>query len=214
MRRALGLTGAPAGRAAQPQPERPRPPSPGRPPAQTSAARPRHRFVQDGAVPVTVINRHRSDNADGPPAGHGAIEAALENERAARERAERSLQEALVTIRDLQTNLGHAELARREASGTAEAARAAADALRAEHQERELRWHEDLGAERAARLAVEAALTEATRARDPGKRTRVSAPAVQPVLDLQGASPAPVAKAPAKAAAKRMGKAYLLNPGR
>ena len=118
MRRALGLTGAPAGRAAQPQPEQPRLPSPGRPPARTSATRPRHRFVPDGAVPVTVVNRHRSDHADAPSAGHGTIEAALRDEHAARERAERSLQEALATVHDLQTKLGHAELARREASGS------------------------------------------------------------------------------------------------
>jgi len=79
--------------------------------------------------------------------------------------------------------------------------------LRAEYQERELRWHEDLGAERAARLVAEAALTEATRAREPAKRTRVSAPAAQPALDLQDASPAPIAKAPARTVAKRTRKA-------
>ncbi len=206
MRRALGLTGDRAGRSSPSQNERPHVGPLGRPAGRSSADKPRHRFVQDGAVPVTVINRHRSDNADGPPAGHGAIEAVLENERAARERAERSLQDALATVHDLQTKLGHAELARREASGTAEAARAAADTLRAEYQQRELRWHEDLGAERAARLTAEAALAEATRAHGPAKRTRVSAPAAQPALDLQDASPAPVANASAKAAAKRTRK--------
>ncbi len=206
MRRALGLTGVPTGRAAQPQLEQPRPPSPGRPPVQTSTGRPRHRFVPDGAVPVTVINRHRGGDADAPTPGHGAIGAALQDERAARERAERSLQEALATIRDLQTKLGHAELACRETSGTAEAARAAADALRAEYQERELRWHEGLGAERAARLLAEATLAEATRAREPAQRTRVSALAAQPAPDLQDASPAPVAKVPGKPAAKRTPK--------
>ncbi len=82
------------------------------------------------------------------------------------------------------------------------------DTLRAEHRERELRWLEDLGVERAARLAAEAALAEATRAREPAKRTRMPAPpAAQPVLGLQDASPAPMANAPAKAAAKRTRKA-------
>jgi len=207
MRRALGLTGDRAGRSSPSQTERPHVGPLGRSAGRSSADKPRHRFVQDGAVPVTVVNRHRGDNADALTPGHDAIEAALQDERAARERAERSLQEALATIRDLQTKLGHAELARREASGTTEVARAAADTFRAECQECELRWHEDLGAERAARLLAEAALAEATRAREPAKRTRVSAPAAQPALDLQDASPAPVAKAPAKAAAKRTRKA-------
>ena len=212
MRRALGLTGDRAVRSTPPQTERPQAGAPGRPAGRSPADKPRHRFVQDGAVPVTILNRYRSDEADGAPAGRVAMEAVLRDERAARDRAERSLQEALATVRDLQTKLGHAELAHREASATAQAARAEVDALRAEHQEQALRWMEDLAAERAARDASEAALTEATRAREPAKRTRVSAPAAQPALDLQDASPAPVAKAPAKAAVRRTRKAAL-EPG-
>ena len=207
MRRALGLTGDRTGRSSPAQAARPQAGPPGRPAGRSSADKPRHRFVPDGAVPVTVISRHRTDEADGPPTSRAAIETALQDERAARERAERSLQEALATVRDLQTKLGHAELARREAFGTAEAARAAADALRAEHGERELRWHEDLAAERAARTAAEAALAEATRAREPAKWPRVSEPAAQPALDLQDASPAPWAKVSVKAAVKRARKA-------
>ena len=44
-----------------------------------------------------------------------AVEAALEAERAARKKAERSLNGALVTIQQLRTKLGHADLAYREA---------------------------------------------------------------------------------------------------
>ncbi len=193
MRRALGLTGDRAGRGSPSQAERQQAGPPGRPASRSSADKPRHRFVQDGAVPVTVVNRHQSDDADGPPASHAAIEAALRDERIARGRAQRAQQDALASVQNMQTMLGHAELARREASGIAEAARAAADALRAEHRERELRWHEDLAAERAARLLAEAALAESTRAREPAP-------------DQQDASPPPVAKAPAKPAAKRMRK--------
>jgi len=171
---------------------------PGRPAGRPAADKPRHHFVQDGAVPVTILNRHRPDEADGPSAGHAAVEAALQDERAARAKAEQALQEALATVYDLQTKLGHAELAHMEASVTAQAACAEADALRARRQEQALRWTEDLAAERAARLAAEAALTRATHAREPAKQTRVSARAAQPALDLQDASPAPVAKAPAK----------------
>ncbi len=207
MRRALGLTGNRAGRSSPAQTERPQAGPPHRPAGRSSADKPRHRFVPDGAVPGTVISRHRPDEADGPPTNRAAIEAALRDERAARERAERSLQEALATVRDLQTKLGHAELARWEASGAADAARAAADTLRAEHQEREQRWHEELAAERAARAAAEAALAEATRVREPAKRPRASAPTGQPALDLRDASPAPRAKVPARAAVKRTRKA-------
>ena len=212
MRRALGLTGDCAVRSSGPQTERLQAGPPGRPAGRSSADKPRHRFVQDGAVPVTILNRHRPDEADGPPMNRAAVEAALQDERAARDRAERSLQEALATVCDLQTKLGHAELAHREASATAQAARAEADALRAEHQEQVLRWTEDLGVERAARLAAEAALTATAHVREPAKRTRISASAAQPALDLQDASPAPMAKAPDKPAAKRTRKAAAEAP--
>ena len=213
MRRAFGLTGDRAVRSSPPSTERPQAGPPGRLVGRSSADKPRHRFVQDGAVPVTILNRHRSDEAEGSPASRTAIEAALQDERAARNRAERSLQEALATVRDLQTKLGHAELAHREASATAQAARAEADALRAEHGEQALRWTEDLAAERAARAAAEAALAGTTHAREPAKRTRISASAAQPALDLQDASPAPMAKAPAKAVVKRTRKG-VSEPGR
>lgn len=131
----------------------------------------------------------------------GAIEAALHQERAAREKTERSLQEALATVRDLQTKLGHAELAQREASAAAQAARDAAGALRAAHQEREARWHEDLTAERAVRAAAEAALTETVSARKPAERTRRMVSVAAPAAAEQDT----VAE-PAKAAAKRAPK--------
>ena len=209
MRRALGLTGDRGSRGSPPRTERPQAGPQVRPASRLSADKQRHRFVQDGDVPVTVLTRHRPDEAEGLSASRTAAEAALQDERAARAKAERSLQDALATVHDLQTKLGHAELAHRELSATAQAARAEADALRAEHQEQALRWTEDLAAERATRLAAEASLAEATRAREPAKRTRVSAPAAQPALDLQDTSPALMAKAPDKPAAKQTCKAAL-----
>ena len=203
MRRALGLTNDGAGRRSASQPEQQRAGSQGRLAGRPSADKPRHRFVQDGTVPVTVINRHRPDEADGLSAGRAAIEAALQDERAARAKAERSLQEALATVHDLQTKLGHAELAYREASGTLQAARAAADALQAEHQEHELRWARDLAAECAARTAAEAALIEAAKAPGQATRTRRPPSTLEPTLMAQGTSPA----LPAKVVAKRTRKA-------
>lgn len=207
MRRALGLTGDRAVRSSPLQIKRPQAGPPGQSAGRSSADKPRHRFVQDGAVPVTILNRHRPDEADGLSASHAAIEATLQDERIARIKAERSLQETLATVHDLQTKLGHAELAHREALATAQAGRAEADAFRAEHEEQELRWTQDLAAERAARAAAEAALAEAASARGPAKRTRPSTSAALPLLDLQDASLLPEAAAPAKATAKRERKA-------
>lgn len=206
MRRALGLTSDSAGHSTSP-PEQQRAGSQGRLTGRSSADKPRHRFVQDGAVPVTVVNRHRPDEADGLSAGRAAVEAALQDERAARAKAERSLQEALATVHDLQTKLGHAELAHREASGTVQAARAAVDALRAEHRERELRWTQNLAAERAARTAAEAALIEAASVPRQAARTRRPPSTVEPALTAQGTLPA----AAAKVAAKR-GRKALTEP--
>ncbi len=91
MRRALGLTGDRNGRSSLPQTERLQAGPSGRVAGRSSADKPRHRFVQDGAVPVTIVNRHRPDEADGLSASHMAIEAALQDERATRAKTERAL---------------------------------------------------------------------------------------------------------------------------
>ena len=78
---------------------------------------------------------------------------------------------------------------------------AAADALRAEHRERELRRTQGLAAERAARAAAEAALAEVAGTRGPAARTRGQPSLVESAAKAQGAAPA------AKAIAKRTRKA-------
>jgi len=98
MRRALGLQGASSGHSTPQQPDRPRP---------------RHQFVQDGEVPVVVLNSLRAPDAD--PDGQAATHAALEGERAARIKTEEALAEAQATIRSLQAKLAHAEMAHAEA---------------------------------------------------------------------------------------------------
>ena len=84
------------------------PPSPG-----SSAPRGRHRFVQDGEVPVVVVNGHRRAPEEGR-AALTALEHTLELERAARAASEKALMQAEETIRQLRTRLAHAELAREE----------------------------------------------------------------------------------------------------
>ncbi len=106
----------------------------------------------------------------------------------------------------MQTKLGHAELAHREALG---AARAEVDTLRAEHQERELCWTQDLAAERTARTTDEAAPVETANARGQGAQTQRPALAVEPATKTSNTSPMPAARA----AAKRTRKA-VTEPGR
>ncbi len=98
------------------------------------------RFVKDGEVPVVVLSQSREHGPDGPaPVNRiAAAEAALRGERAARERAERTLRETQATLQHVQTKLAHADLAHSEA----------------------------LAAERRARELAEASLAEANVARD------------------------------------------------
>ena len=101
----------------------------------------RRRFVQDGDVPVTVLRREPGHEA---PAHRGVVapsaptssrlqrtEAALAAETAARDRAERSLAESQGVVRDLQTKIGHAELAKNEAIEALHREREALGQLRA-----------------------------------------------------------------------------------
>jgi len=98
MRRALGLQGASSSHSTPQRSDRPRS---------------RHRFVQDGEVPVVVLNSPRAPDAG--PDVQAATHAALEGERAARTKADQALAEAQATIRSLQAKLAHAELAHAEA---------------------------------------------------------------------------------------------------
>jgi hypothetical protein len=84
-------------------------------------------------------------------------EAALKNERAARENAERSLSEAQATIHDVQTKLGHLGLARDEAITAARHAEAARLALQQALDEALA----TLAAERQARQKAENQLAQA-----------------------------------------------------
>ncbi len=102
----------------------------------------RRRFVQDGDIPVTVLRREPAHEV---PVHRGAVpaalptssrlqrtEAALAAETAAREKAERSLLEVQAHARDLQTKIGHAELARTEATETLRREREAISLTRAD----------------------------------------------------------------------------------
>lgn len=123
IRRAWGLDGeAPRVR----QPERAEPQATPRPAEQRFAPNAhKRRFVQDGEVPVTLVHGltgARRDHHDATPARVAVptnrlevAESALAAEISSREKAERALAEANVLVQQLQTKLGHADLARRDA---------------------------------------------------------------------------------------------------
>jgi len=99
MRRALGLKGTRPSYPAQQRPEQ---------------ARTRHRFVQDGEVPVEIVTGSRASDA-APDGRIAALQGALDGERTARASTERALVEAQATLRSLQAKLAHAERAHGEA---------------------------------------------------------------------------------------------------
>jgi hypothetical protein len=78
----------------------------------------RRRYVRDGEVPVTVLRRDHHPDGEHGANQLDAARQAIRSEAAARERAERSLAEAQVLIRDLQTKLAHERLAKDEALET------------------------------------------------------------------------------------------------
>ncbi len=170
----------------------------------------RRRFVQDGDIPVTVLRRdqgheapaHRGIPAPAAPTSSRLqrTEAALAAETAAREKAERSLAETQSVVRDLQTKIGHAELAKNEAIEALRQERETLAHLRSEGEVWEDRLQEALEQARAAehgaqvcqeqladeqhaRKAAEKALRVAESARESAEqlvqRLSEEAPAVQ-----------------------------------
>lgn len=207
MRKALGLLGE-GHRHRQEQPDRTDPPN--RMGDRFNGGLHRRRFVQDGDIPVTVLRREPAHEA---PAHRGVAaaaalptssrlqrtEAALAAETMAREKAERALLEIQAVARDLQTKIGHAELARNEAIEALRRereaiAQAKADAQSWEERLEEIRAQvtaaeeaareseEQLSEERHARKAAEKALRTAEAAR---------AAAEQLVRTLSEQAPAP-----------------------
>lgn len=147
MRKALGLLGeGPRHRPDQPE----RMDQPNRMGDRFNGGLHRRRFVQDGDIPVTVLRRepaheaqaHRGAAPPVPPTSSRLqrTEAALAAETAAREKAERALLEVQAVARDLQTKIGHAELAKNEAIEALHREREAIAQLRADA----LMWEERL----------------------------------------------------------------------
>jgi hypothetical protein len=199
MRKALGLLGE----SPRHRPDAERTDQSGRLPDRfnSNSGLHRRRFVQDGDVPVTVLRRepgyeapaHRSAAAVAAPSSSRLqrTEAALAAETAARERAERALADVQSSARDLQTKIGHAELAKNEAIDALQREREATVGLRADIEALDLRLqeaearadaaekatnehHNLLAEERQARRTLEKTLTAAEAARDAAEKLVVS----------------------------------------
>jgi hypothetical protein len=181
MREALGLgtrRDAPVSRqTAEPQRQSGHRPSGDRP----SSTGHRHRFVQDGEVPVVMVN-HAGGNGSPPAVSRpgdirlaanraAAMAADVGAERSARERAEKSLQQALANIRDLETKLAHAELARIEAVESVRSSKLALATTKTECEAAVAHANAVMEAERTARQECERALEHALAAVERAART-------------------------------------------
>lgn len=180
MRRALGLFGATPRPRQDPEPQQTLRNGGGGGGFAQGGGMHRRRFVQDGEVPVTVVRRDEQAAAPLSPQSSRLqrVEAALAAETAARERAERALQEAQIAVQTLQTKIGHNELAKNEALSASKRDREEIITLRqeisgfggrlkelterAETAEQELTaLRDDLAEERRARDLAERLLAEA-----------------------------------------------------
>jgi hypothetical protein len=190
MRRALGLLGETSRQ--RPEPERSEPMA--RTQDRFGSGVHRRRFVQDGDVPVTVLRRDPAAGHETPAAAAlptssrlQRTEAALAAETAARSQAERTLSEVQGVVRDLQTKIGHADLAKTEAVEAlrrereaacdlrkqleaikAELAEARAEASDAAHASAD--FEHAISEERQSRRALEKSLRAAELARDDAER--------------------------------------------
>jgi hypothetical protein len=100
MRRALGLGSGSGQHTPQQRPEQ---------------ARARHRFVQDGGVPVVMLNAKAEPETAALREKITTLEGALENERHQNEQLRRQMKEHAEQVTALQTRLAHNELAHRDA---------------------------------------------------------------------------------------------------
>jgi hypothetical protein len=95
----------------------------------------RHRFAQDGDVPVVRLSLARTEAREAKrpmPAPEPVVADSAERDRAARYAAERAVQDVTVTLHGVQTRLGHAELDLEQALSQVQARDQELQALRTE----------------------------------------------------------------------------------
>jgi hypothetical protein len=177
MRLALGLGTRPA-HSGQPSP------TSSQVPASHDSVRQRRRFAQDGDVPVVILHRGRDSDAGGENK-LAALTADLREERAARAKCERALEEANGAISSLMTKLKHAEMTLEEKVNKESEARAQWDAILV--VEREARQQaETKAAEAVLALSLLERKIETAQKQTAVKAAAVEAEAPAPAQDLFG----------------------------
>ncbi len=187
IRRAWGLDGeAPRMRL----PERVEPAPMPRPAERFTPGAHKRRFVQDGEVPVTLVHgltgarrEHHEPSAARAAAPTNRLEVAetaLAAEISSRERAEKALAESQAMVQQLQTKLGHSDLARQDALAALQREKETIADLRTALAEAEARAVAEADARavavEAARVAAENALA-AAQAKPAGNDETVERPA-------------------------------------
>ncbi len=160
--------------------------------------------MHDGEVPVTMVRRDHQYDGE---AGTNQLEAArqaIRSQAAAKERAERSLEEAHLAIRDLQTKLGHERLAKVEALDAVRRL----DADRQAIQQTLQTVQSELAVERVTRRAAEeklrAAEAEAQRLHEMASGDRATRPAARRKAEVRAPRVAvPVTPEPVDGGVKR-----------
>jgi hypothetical protein len=171
-------------------------------PASHDSVRQRRRFAQDGDVPVVILHRSRDTDAGGENK-LAALTADLREERAARQKSERALEEANALISSLKTKLKHAEMSLEEKMLSESEAHAQWDALVA--AEREARQHaETKAAESALALSLLERKIEAAAKQTPVHPAVVEPAMARPTQDLFGEpDEAPEPKRPVSKVSKK-----------
>lgn len=194
MRAALGLgtRTAPSGNTAHTAP----------PPAIShDQTRPRRRFAQDGDVPVVMLSRSRDTDGNGE-SRFAALTAELREEKSARARAERALDEASLSIQSLKTKLAHLEIACEEKLREERALREQGDTQRSADQEARKRAETS-----AAEAALALSMAERRIAELEAASEKAQAPA--PARDLFGDTETPAAP---RRGARRKSRAVAGEP--
>ncbi|MGI4798511.1 MAG: hypothetical protein ACRYG8_31600 [Janthinobacterium lividum] len=169
MRQALGKLGT--ARPGKPEPPR-------RTTYQAKPGTGRHRFKQDGEVPVVKLTLAQSDRTGerqlpAPIATMSAVQVrAGEGRDQGSGESARQVQELTEQLRSTQTRLGHAELARNEAEKAAR-----------ERQQEAADLRQALGAAEAALAQARAELVASERAREELERRQETVPPSRPKAD-------------------------------
>ncbi len=151
----------------------------------------RHKFAQDGDVPVVRLSLARTETRDAKrplPAPEPVAVEPVDRDRVARHAAERALQDVTTTLHGVQTRLGHAELDLEQALEQLRLRDQELHALRAELRARD---HELAAARRGADAPRRRALPEPSGPDPEARQPLVASPSARDAAEALFAPAAP-----------------------